>query len=434
MKPLPFLPCRLVSRVLPALFLLTFLRFAAAQTKTLTPDGIAKDVLTRNPEAAFYEAEIAAAKGEYRTAGTLPNPELSTDVGVKRARERSGKLLDEGLAWSVSVQQTFDWPGRLSLRKAIANRQIWLAELGYSKFRTALSTRAKELAVKVAVAQQKAETANEVATRFRALLEVLVQREVAGVTPLLEQRILEANSITLQRRASTAALEAKAAVLELNQLRGEALGDDVSISMGELPMEHPGDTSSVLARAQEMSFELKMRQVELEQQGFKVTLAQLDKMPSVTVKPYYEQDRADARDTTAGVGVSLPLPLWNKNIGGVQTAQARQAQAATSMFLSQRSIERQVREKLAILRTKLEEMNRWRPDAAKSLREAAELGDRNYRLGALPIATYTELQRQYLDSTEALLDTKAEAYAAALELQSLTGGALPANTPASKSK
>jgi cobalt-zinc-cadmium efflux system outer membrane protein len=434
MKPFLFFPNRYIVRALPAILALFSAASAGAAPNTLTPDAIAKDVLARNPEAAFYEAEIAAAKGEYRTAGTPQNPEVATDIGSKRARERSGKLQGEGLAWSVSVQQTFDWPGRLSLRKAIANRQIWLAELGYSKFRTALSTQAKELAVKAAVAQQKAEIANEVTARFRALLEVLVQREAAGVTPLLEQRILEANSITLQRRASTAALEAKAAVIELNQLRGEALGDDVSISMGELPMEKPGETPAVLARALEMSFELKMRQAELEQQGFKVTLAQLDKMPSITVKPYYEQDRADARDTTAGIGVSLPLPLWNKNKGGVETAQARQTQAATSMLLSQRSIERQVREQLAILRTKLEEINRWRPDAAKSLKDAAELGDRNYRLGALPIATYTELQRQYLDATEALLDTKAEAYAAALELQGLIGVALPAPAPAPKNK
>jgi cobalt-zinc-cadmium efflux system outer membrane protein len=54
-------------------------------------------------------------------------------------------------------------------------------------------------------------------------------------------------------------------------------------------------------------------------------------------------------------------------------------------------------------------------------REAAALADRHYRLGAVPIGTYVELQSSYLDAVEALLDTQAEALAAALELNQLTG-------------
>ena len=54
-------------------------------------------------------------------------------------------------------------------------------------------------------------------------------------------------------------------------------------------------------------------------------------------------------------------------------------------------------------------------------REAADLADRHYRLGAVPIATYIELQNSYLDAVEALLDTKIEALEAGLKLQELTG-------------
>ena len=66
-------------------------------------------------------------------------------------------------------------------------------------------------------------------------------------------------------------------------------------------------------------------------------------------------------------------------------------------------------------------MQRWAPDAVTQFREAAALADRHYRLGAVPIGTYVELQSSYLDAVEALLDTQAEALAAALELNQLTG-------------
>ena len=75
--------------------------------------------------------------------------------------------------------------------------------------------------------------------------------------------------------------------------------------------------------------------------------------------------------------------------------------------------------------TKLREMARWRPDSVQHFKEAAEVADRHYRLGAVPISTYVELQKQYLDAVEGLLDTKKEALEAAAQLELLTGIPLP---------
>ena len=106
-------------------------------------DALVEDVLEHNPELDFYRGEIAAAQGERRTAATWANPEISTTVGQKQVR--SGGLSDEGVAWSVSVQQTFEWPGRIPLRKAIANHQMQLAELGFAQFKVSLAARAGEV-------------------------------------------------------------------------------------------------------------------------------------------------------------------------------------------------------------------------------------------------------------------------------------------------
>ena len=89
---------------------------------SVTLDALVADVLENNPELNFYRAEIAVAKGERRAAARWVNPEVSTTVGQKQVR--GGGLSDEGVAWSVSVQQTFEWPGRIPLRKAIANRAL----------------------------------------------------------------------------------------------------------------------------------------------------------------------------------------------------------------------------------------------------------------------------------------------------------------------
>lgn len=421
--------------LLAASFILAASRLAAAEppAPTATVDALVAEVLASNPELKFYLTEIAAAKGGQRTAAALANPELSAELGNKRVRA-PGTPASDGAAWSVSVQQTFEYPGRIALRKAIANRQLELAELGLAQFRAALATRARTLAYAIHVAQQKLAIAREVADRFQSLQEVALQRDPAGVAPLLEARILEANALTLQRRATQASLESDAALVELNQLRGLPLRTAVRVAQFDAQLAPAPDLEDALAAARAYAFELKMRQVELAQQGFKVELAKNERYGAFTVSPYYSEARAGDHERQVGVGVSMPLPLWNRNTGNIDTASARLQQAQTSLLVMQRQIERQVTASALAYEARLAEIRRWRPDATRDLRAAAESADEHYRLGAVPIATYVELQKQSLDAAEALLETHREAFEAGQQLELLTGlnlhdGAAPAGRP-----
>ncbi len=265
------------------------------------------------------------------------------------------------------------------------------------------------------------------AERFAALTEILVRREPAGVTPLLETRIIEANAITAQRRASEAKQAARVASIELNQLRGQPASAVARIARPEIVFEPVDSLERLLDRAATNSFDLRIRQVELAQQGFKVSLARNERYPSIGVGPYYSQEESGQvgeKQSIVGLGVTVPLPLWNRNAGNIQTARAREQQAEASLKLSQRDVERKVVENSAAYEARLDEMTRWKPDAAGKLREAAELADHHYRLGAVPVATYVELQKQYFDAVEAILDTKRDALQAAQELEILTGVSL----------
>ena len=296
-----------------------------------------------------------------------------------------------------------------------------LAELGFAQFKAALAARTRSAAFSLFAAQEKAAAAREVADRFHALREVLVQRDPAGLTPELELRIIEATEIMMLRKASEASIAEQAALLELNQLRGQSWEQAMKIAPVNLSFDRAPEADALLTAARTNNFELQMRQVELEQQGFKVSLAKKDAYPSLTVGPYFSQERARDRENQFGIGISMPLPLWNRNEGNIETARARQKQAETSMYVTQRNIERQVVEKTLPYQTKLTEMAKWRPESVDEFRKAAALADRHYRLGAVPIATYVELQKQYLEAVEALLDTRREALEAGQQLEQLTG-------------
>lgn len=387
----------------------------------MTLPALVDEITTNNPERQFYLEEIAAAKVGQRYSATWSDPELSFDVGRKRVKNIGGSLAAEGTAWSVAVTQTFEWPGRLALRKSIANRNLELAELGLSRFEIALKSRAQTLAYSLIASQANADAVREVAERFTELKDTFLARDPAGVTPLLETRVIEAAELSLRRRATEAELAVQAALIELNQLRGTSPDAPLSVNLGEVVFGTAPDKLSLVVAAHENNFEYRQRLVELEQQGFVVRLAENDRYPSIAVSPFYAQESAGGRESIFGLGVSLPLPVTSRTRSAVHLAEARQRQAQAAVEVARRELDRQVITAEQAFATKVAEAKRWTPDAADKFREAAELADRHYRLGAVPIATYVELQNSYLEAVQSLLDTRGEALAAGLQLEELTG-------------
>lgn len=394
----------------------------AAEPPPIQPlETVVAAVATRHPELAFYAAEIEAAKAAARLKSARREPELALELGRKRVKDPAGAPASDGTVWSLSLTQTFDWPGRLALRKAIANRDIELAELGLARFRHALEARARTLGCTLAAAHTKAEAIREVADRFADLKETFLAREPAGITPQLEARVIEAAELALQRRATTAALEAQAALVELNQLRGAAVDAPLRLVPPRLQFVDAPAADALIRAAREKNFEFRMRRVELEQQGFELRLARHERLPDVTVGPYLARENTPERETTVGLALSVPLPVTGRSRAGADAAAARQRQAEAALLAAGRELDRDVVLTAESYAAKLAEIRRRAPDAAEKFRESAALADRHYRLGAVPIATYVELQHSYLEAVEALLDTQKETIEAGLRLQQLTG-------------
>lgn len=417
----------LKSLLSPLVVFALAMRLAAAPATNdlpASPGGLVELALKQNPELRFYEAELGAARAMTRTAGRLAPPEVSGSIGQKQARERGGRLAGEGVAWSVGVSQSFEWPGRLGLRKAIANHDVALADLGLARFRSALAARVRGEAHALAASNEKARVAREVADRYRALREVLVQRDPSGVTPQLELRILEATEVSLRRRATESGLAADDARLSLNRLLGRPLEDSFTVVLADSarpPLPRLGD---LLASAQTNNFDLRLREVELQQQGFRLELARNERWPAVRLGPEISEENAGGRDRIIGLGISFPLPLWKNNSSNIEAARAREMQAETLLALARREVERRVISASRAYGARLDEMAQWRPDSVQQFAQAAELADRHYRMAAVPATTYVELQKQYLEAVESLLDTRREFSAAAAELEELTGVSL----------
>ncbi len=406
-------------------FLKVLVGFAVATVPSLQAgdltDDLVREALEKNAELNFYRAEIAAAKGGLKTAGTIRNPELGTQGGYKNARDNSGGGSGGGGTFALSVNQSFEYPGRVALRKAVAKGDIELAELHLAQFKVILVARVRALVYGVLIAQEKLAALREVADRFETLSNVLAQREPTGVTPILETRIIEGNALTLRRQEREAALAAKTPLVQLNQLRGTSVAAPLQLSSAQVAFTEPPPLPQLLDNARANAFGIRIREAELAQQGFKVSLSKNERYPAIAVGPFYSYERAADREQQAGFGISLPFPLWDRNAGNIETNKAREQQAQATLLTTQRDVERRVAENAAIFQAKREEIDKSQLDTLQKFRDAAESADRNYRLGAVPIPIYVETQKQYLEIVGALQEMKKDALQAAQELEILTG-------------
>jgi cobalt-zinc-cadmium efflux system outer membrane protein len=86
-----------------------------------------------------------------------------------------------------------------------------------------------------------------------------------------------------------------------------------------------------------------------------------------------------------------------------------------------RELERQIMTAAQSYNQVLKELSEDMPQLLEQLRDAAHLADDNYRLGALPISTYTEIQLQYVDTTDAILSSRMDALQNLSNLEYLSG-------------
>ena len=323
-----------MARTLAALsIVLAVAPASAAEPGAVSIDRLVGDIVAHNAERQFYERELAAARVGRMAAGRLADPELIVEFGEKTTSNSTpavgggDRTLGPGPAYQVSIAQPLEFNGRIALRRAIADRQIDLAVLGYQQYTATLAARARTLAYTLFTASLKADDATAVAKRIEEVAAVTVQRDIAGPSPLIAARILEAGALTARRQAETATADYNSALYELNQLRGTPFNAPVRLIAPPMALPPLPPQATLVEQAQTRNFEIRSLQAELDQQGLKTSLARRMRVGSVTVGPYYRQETAGTTDRFAGIHVTVPLPVWNRQAGDVAVEEGRVAQA-----------------------------------------------------------------------------------------------------------
>jgi outer membrane protein, heavy metal efflux system len=405
----------------------------AAQATAAAPDTVRRISLgeaigrleSHNLELRLAREEAAAAEARIAAAGVLPNPALS--AGREQLTGEPGGYHET----TLQVGQTLLLGGQRGLRREAARRMAAAAQARLEGARLRLAFEIHRAYLRAAAAEADLAALAETTDVFRRVEESGRSRLAEGDISRFDQSRLQierARYETLLARARLALAEASHELTLL--ISPDSIGTRTlllpSERLSELASALPVSDIAVTLLAAPGRADVRAAEAEIEAAQAAVTLQRRLRIPDVTLSGGYKR-QADGYQGTV-MGVSVPLPVWDRNRGGIAEAEANLAAARTRRELALRGAEGEIRRAWEIRRS-LEERMRLigetlLPESA-GLLETARLA---YAEGEMTLVELLDAADAYRGARESVTALLAEYLSAGYELERATGRLLETPT------
>lgn len=377
--------------------------------------------LQHNPGLAAYSEEIRAREAEALQAGFRPNPLLSFEAeNVFGSGDFSGTGAAET---TVSLSQAIELGGKRSRRRELAEAQTTLAQREYAVAKADIFAKTADSFIAVLAAQERLQLADELATLAKQVLGTVEERIAAGkaaatesVRARIQWRELEVTREKVRRDLAAARRTLAAHMGFAAADFGTAVGDLSRVA--DLP--DLTDLERLIADGPSIS----RRVADTERRHRVVALESARRFPDLEVGLGVRNLR-ESDDNALVLGVSIPLPVFNRNQGAIAAAGSRLGQARAeerNALLQTQAALTGAGQEMAAAHEEAEALGIAILPAARQALEAAEYG---YRAGKFGILDVLDAQRTMVEAQERHLDALATFHRASNELNRLLGRGLP---------
>ena len=399
---------------------LSFALPAAAEQDPAAPAGIITlaDAITRamqaNPEVAGAEFAVRAREAAILQARRRINPQLVAEVeNLGGDRAATG-----GRQSTVSLEQAFEFGGKRAARVGVAEASRDLSQLALESRRLGVVANVARNFLEVLGAQRRLELGEQSVEVAREVAGVVSERVGAGkVSPNDETRAsLALAAETLER--DRAESELASARLRLAATWG-ATAPDFARASGDLDSLPELPVLDSLQELVETTPELKRWTAELAHRKAVVELERARAAPDVSVSGGYRMFEADTEAFV--VGISIPLPLADRNHGARQAARQELLQAEQERQAALVRVHQAVAENHVALMRAEREVRKIRDEMIPDAESAFSAVNEGYSLGKFGYVEVLDARRVLTAVRTQLLRAVVDVQRASAELQRLTG-------------
>ncbi len=390
----------------------------SALAAPITLDSATARAQATHPDLAIADADVGTGEGHLLTARTRPfNPELGISGGPVRV---AGSTFTD---YQVSLSQIFELGGKRARRvgvaaadlSAIKSRREWtkrevILRVRRAYFIAALERSLVATAKDAQLAAEEAKAATEERLRQKAgtQLEVNVASADAGRA---KRTLLDA-----ERAYALARAELGAAVGATPQEDLEPADDAPPPPDLVIPEEQ------LVAGALSARSDLRAARYDRDAAAANVELADANRVPDLGVSVgYSRQQDPDLTFHSLTVGVSIPLPIFDRKQGERAAARGELRKASIEEKAARWQAERDIRSAYRSYQTAREAVRAFDLDVVGKLDENLKLAKDSFQAGKIGLLEFNVVRRDLVETRIAYLEARREAVEALISLEIAAG-------------
>lgn len=380
---------------------------SAAQAQSLTLDSALQSAFVNNPELAAAQWEIDIAQGGRQQAGLIPNPVLSVDAEDTRRDTRTT---------GVKLSQTLELGGKRGARIDVASRAQDAAALTLEQRRNTLRADVIDSYYSALRAQERLDLAQRSLALAERGLVVANARVTAGKTSPVEATRAQVQLSEIRLELNRAQMGLTDGYRRLAASTGSATVEFQAVATQGLPQL---PAAQLLARL-EQTAELRLAELQILQGEASVGLEKAQRIPDLDVSIGSQYD-AGARERVNLVGVSMPLPLFNRNQGNVLAASRRADQARDLRNATELRLRTETRQALDLWQTANSEVRAFNQQILPAAQSAVDSATRGFEMGKFNFLDVLDAQRTLIAARTQYLVATAQATDAWVRIERIYG-------------
>lgn len=394
----------------------------AEESELLSTGQAIRLAFEKNRELRIADLEIERAAIRLRWSGRLSNPELEISAlgdGIGRNEGESG--------YEVAFSQSFPLTSRLRDEKNLRQSQVLLAEAEIAERRRQLAAKIDHAIIELLNTRRKSELQGGLDELNSEITTFLKDRAEVGEASPLEAIQSELNGRMLKQSIASLKAEELRQRLALNQLIGIE-PDDRREFTGDLDLpDGKPDQRAKLEDIFQKRPDYVLASAKIDEAAAAIALEHSKRWEDVSLRLFLEGDESTdepvglERNTFAGVGVSIPLPLRQRNQEGIAQAQVDREAAEKSVdaltFRIRSDYEEAFQQRLAAYQLAAEAAGEVIGLAEKNLEEFRKANQQ----GQASLLQVQRAQEQVLELRTAALEFITNYHRADARLRKITG-------------
>ncbi len=392
---------------------------------TLNADQAVREALAANRDLQAARVVIDVARGNLLQAGRLSNPEFSAAAANDSAFRSEGERVQE-----LSISQGFPITARLAHERDVARSDLQIAEAEVREFTRLLVADTLAAFYELVTLARRIDVNDELIAAVRAVEQATERRLRAAEVSPAEVSLLRIERLGLEQEARRLAMERETTRVRLARLMGRALGEPLR-PFGQLDPGPAvgGSQQELFDRALIGRPDLILARAEIERAVSDRGLAGAETWQDWMVELSYDTDRqvfdspiGVKRDTLLRVGVTVPLPLWNRQQGRVAAAAAEIRRARRAFAAQTLRVGEEIGAALARIKALRVGADEYARELLPESARARELLERGYLQGLVGIAELIQAQRQDNDARAFYLELLGDLRQASIDLEAAAAG------------